>query len=192
MEPVSEREMNNKIGARAIGKAAHAAERILVSVEIPKRRAPLSGLRRLLAARSGTSVVEFAVAAPVLLGLLVPVADLGVAFAQRVEVQQAVQAGAQYAAFHPWSTSAPSDISNAVLAASPLGSISVTPAPYQACGCPSGSTITAATCTSTCANGETAGYYVVITAQAPYSPMLPYSALGDSVLLTGQSTVRIR
>jgi Flp pilus assembly protein TadG len=161
---------------------------------------PLNRMRRGLSRRfaglarstNGTSVVEFAVAAPVLLGLLVPVADLGMAFAQRQQVQQAVQAGAQYAASHPWHRDAPNDITNAVRAASPISGLSVTPAPYQACGCPSGSAVATVTCGATCANGQIAGYYVVISAQLPYTPVLPYSALSDQVTLTGQATVRIR
>jgi hypothetical protein len=60
------------------------------------------------------------------------------------------------------------------------------------CGCPNGSAVTMASCSSTCSNGEIAGYYVVVNAQLPYTPKLPYSALGDSVTLTAQSTVRIR
>jgi Flp pilus assembly protein TadG len=149
-------------------------------------------LPALLGARDGTSAVEFAVAAPILLGLLVPVADLGIAFAQRQQVQQAVQAGAQYASFHPWNTNSPTDIANAVKSASTLTGISITPTPYQVCGCPNGTAITSATCGNTCSNGQTAGYYVVVNAQLPYSPVLPYSALADQVTLTGQSTVRIR
>ena len=146
----------------------------------------------LLCAKSGTSAVEFAVAAPVLMGLLVPVADLGIAFAQQQQVQQAVQAGAQYASFHPWHTNSPTQIADAVRAASAHSGISVNPAPYQVCGCPTGSAVTSATCGSTCSNGQTAGYYVVVTAEASYAPVLPDLALPDQATLTGQSTVRIR
>lgn len=162
----------------------------------PRRAARTRGSPRLwpslLGARGGTSAVEFALAAPVLLGILTPVADLGIAFAQRQQLQQAVQAGAQYASFHPWNRNSPTDIANAVRAASTLSGVAVTPAPFQTCGCPDGSTILSATCGSTCSNGQTAGYYVVVTAQLPYTPILPYSALADQVTLTGQSTVRIR
>jgi Flp pilus assembly protein TadG len=45
--------------------------------------------------------VEFALAAPLLVGLLVPMADFGIAFSDQIQVQQAAAAGAQYAAFHP-------------------------------------------------------------------------------------------
>ena len=67
-------------------------------------------LAALVRGDGGTSAVEFALAAPVLLGLLVPMADLGMAFSQQIKVQQAAAAGAQYAALHPWnSTSADGD-----------------------------------------------------------------------------------
>jgi Flp pilus assembly protein TadG len=149
----------------------------------------LAALRR---AKGGTAAVEFALAAPVLLGLLVPVADLGIAYSEKNQIQQAAQAGAQYAAFHPWNTNSPTDIANAVRTASNLPGVAATPAPTQLCGCPSGSAVTAASCTSTCSTGESAGYYVVVNAQAPYTPKLPYSVLGDSVTLAAQSTIRIR
>jgi Flp pilus assembly protein TadG len=141
---------------------------------------------------NGTSVVEFAVSAPILLGLLVPVADLGMAFAQRQQVQQAVQAGAQYAASHRWHRDAPDEIATAVRAATTISGLSVTPAPYQVCGCPSGTAVATMTCGTTCSNGQTAGYYVVIGAEVSYTPVLPYSALSSQTTLTGQSTVRIR
>jgi Flp pilus assembly protein TadG len=161
---------------------------------------PLNKIRRRLSRRvaglarstRGTSAVEFAVAAPVLLGLLVPVADLGMAFAQRQQVQQAVQAGAQYAASHPWHRDAPNDITSAVRAAGPISGLSVTPAPYQVCGCPGDTAVLTMTCGTPCANGQTAGYYVVVSAELPYTPVLPYSALSNQVTLTGQATVRIR
>jgi hypothetical protein len=56
----------------------------------------------------------------------------------------------------------------------------------------SGSGIAAASCGSTCATGEIAGSYVVISAQMPYTPALPYSLLGSSTTLSAQSMVGIR
>ena len=149
-------------------------------------------LARLARGERGTSAVEFAVAAPVLVALLVPVADLGMAFAYQTQVQQAAQAGAQYASLHPWNSSSPTAIANEVLAASTLSGLAATPAPSQSCGCPSGSTVTAATCGSTCSDGQTAGYYVVVNAQYTYTPVVPYSVLGSSVTLTAQSTIRVQ
>jgi hypothetical protein len=90
----------------------------------------------LMRASGGSSAVEFALAAPVLLGLLVPVVDLGMAFSQQIKVQQSAQAGAQYATTHPWTSTSATAIANAVTAASTLTSLTASPAPSQSCGCP--------------------------------------------------------
>src|SRR5712691_5743128 len=79
-----------------------------------------SRLRALVRAERGNAAVEFALAAPILLGLLVPMADLGMAFSQQIKVQQAAAAGAQYAALHPWNSTSATAIANAVAAATTL------------------------------------------------------------------------
>jgi Flp pilus assembly protein TadG len=140
-------------------------------------------------AQGGNAAIEFAIATPILIGLLVPVADLGMAFSQQLQVQQAAQAGAQYALLHGYNSTA---ISNAVTAGTTLSSVTAAPTPTQSCGCPSGTAITAATCASTCANGETAGTYVFVNAQSPYTPALPYSVLGTALTLTAQAAVRVQ
>ena len=157
---------------------------------IPVRRLA-SRLAALVCGEGGTSAVEFALAAPILVGLLVPMADLGMAFSQQIKVQQAAAAGAQYAAFHPWNSTSATAIANAVTAATAIA-VTASPAPSQACGCPSSSTVAYAACNSTCSNGQIAGYYVIVNAESTYTPQLPYSVLGSSVTLTAQSTVRIR
>jgi len=146
-------------------------------------------LALLARAERGNAAIEFALATPILLGLLVPVADLGIAFTQQIQVQQAAQAGAQYALLHGYSSSA---ISNAVTAATNLPGVSAAPAPSQSCGCPTGTAIASAACSSTCSNGETAGTYVYVNAQSSYNPVLPYSVLGSGVTLTAQATVRVQ
>jgi Flp pilus assembly protein TadG len=146
----------------------------------------------LIRARGGTSVVEFALAAPVLLGLLVPLADLGIAYSRQLQVEQAAQAGAQYAIFHPWNSNSATAISAAVTASGSLPGLTAAPPPTQLCGCPSGSALLSYVCNTTCPNGETAGYYVVVNARVAYRPPLPYSVLGRSLTLSAQSTVRVR
>lgn len=146
-------------------------------------------LARLGRAIGGTAAVEFGLAAPILMGLLVPVADLGIAFAEQMQVQQAAQAGAQYALLHGYDSTA---ISSAVSHGSTLSGVSASPAPSQSCGCPTGSAISAVTCGTTCSNGEIAGSYVFVNSQAVYTPVLPYSLLGDSVTLAAQTAVRVQ
>jgi Flp pilus assembly protein TadG len=152
-------------------------------------RGSLGSLAR---AKAGTAAIEFAIGVPILSMLLVPVADLGLALSQYIKTQQAAQAGALYAANHPWNSNSPSEIASAVKAASTFKGISALPAPTQTCGCPTGGSIAAASCSSTCASGEAPGYYVVVNAQSPYTTQLPYSFLGHSPVLTAQSVIRIR
>src|SRR5260370_2968803 len=73
-------------------------------------------LRRLGIARSGAAAPEFALLAPFLLGLMVPLADLGAYIYDYMEIQLAAQAGGEYAARHGWD---PTGIQNAILAAAP-------------------------------------------------------------------------
>jgi Flp pilus assembly protein TadG len=150
------------------------------------------GWRALAGGGRGTAAVEFALAAPVLAGLLVPVADLGIAYSRQIQVQQAAQAGAQYATFHPWNSSSTTAIADAVTAASTLPGISASPAPREFCGCPTGTAVSSVACGTTCPDGQTAGYYVVVSATMSYTPQLPYSVLGDPVTLKAQSTTRVR
>ena len=148
-------------------------------------------LARLGRAVNGNAAVEFGLVAPVLMGLLIPVADLGIAFSEEIQVQQAAQAGAEYATLHPWNSNSSTAIANAVTAANNLPGLAATPAPSQTCGCPTGTNVNTVTCGITCSDGQTAGYYAIVNAQAPYSPVLPYSVLGN-VTLTARSTIRIQ
>lgn len=144
-----------------------------------------------LARREGASAVEFAVAAPVLVGLLVPLVDLGMGLYQQVEVKTAAQAGAEYALLHAPAFDGTA-ISSAVTSATGLSGISSSPTPAQSCGCPSGTGITSVGCGTTCASGQTAGTYVTVNAQSQYTPLISYVALSGTVTLTGQSMVRIK
>jgi Flp pilus assembly protein TadG len=141
----------------------------------------------LLVARDGNAAVEFSVAAPILAIMFVPMIDIGMAVYQKMQVQDAAQAGAQYAMAHGWNSSA---IQSAITSATAL-SVSASPAPSKSCGCPDGSSVSAATCGSTCSDGQNAGTYVTVGAQATYTPLLPYPAMGSSVTLSAQATARI-
>jgi Flp pilus assembly protein TadG len=177
--------MTNRIG----GPGRAAIKRGVVATPTTILRRSVRRLAQLMRAKGGNAAIEFALATPILIGLLVPVADLGMAFSQQIKVQQAAQAGAQYALLHGFSSSA---ISNAVTAATTLATVSAAPAPTTSYGCPTGTTIAAAVSGSTCADGEAAGSYVFVNAQSAYTPTLPYSVLGSGLTLTAQSAVRIQ
>src|SRR5215472_1663094 len=132
--------------------------------------------RSLLRHCGGNAAIELALLAPPLLLLAIGTADYGFCLYQQMEVQNAAQAGAEYARKHGFSTSG---ISGAIAGATPL-SITASPAPAQSCGCPSGTSITSATCGSTCASGAAAGTYVTANAQATYTTIVPYPGIADS------------
>ena len=104
--------------------------------------------RRLVALRDaheGNAALEFSIAAPVLAIIFIPLIDIGMAVYQQMQVQDAAQAGAQYAMAHGWNSGS---IQSAVTSATALP-VSVSPAPSKSCGCPDGSSVSAAACGST-------------------------------------------
>ena len=149
-------------------------------------------LRRIIAAlrdARGVSAVEFALAAPLLATILTLLVDFGFGFYEKMQVEDAAQAGAQYALLNGWNSTA---IQNAVTSATTLSGLTATPAPTQSCGCPNGTAIAAATCGSTCSNGLSAGTYVTVNAQATYTPLISYPVMGSTVTLSAQSMARIQ
>ena len=98
-------------------------------------RPSLTWIGALARDRRGVSAVEFGLAAPVFLAALSPLIDLGLAFSQQIRVNQAVEAGAQYAAVNQynsgtWATNVQSAITNAT-------SLTVSPTVgSETCGCP--------------------------------------------------------
>jgi Flp pilus assembly protein TadG len=143
----------------------------------------------LLGAADGAAMVEFGLAVPILVAVLIPAVDLGMGLYQQMQVQNAAQAGAQYALLYGWNTTS---IQNAVTAATTLSTITATPAPSQSCGCPNGTAVATTSCGSTCSGGQSPGTYVTVGAQSVYQPILPYPVIGSSVTLSAQAVVRIK
>lgn len=87
-------------------------------------------VRRLRNDCRANAAVEFALMAPFLLGMLVPIADLGTYIYKSMQLQLAAQAGAEYAARHDWD---PNGILSAMQTAAPSLSLSTSDAtvPYN-------------------------------------------------------------
>ncbi len=155
------------------------------------------GVRRIAADCTGMSAVEFGVAAPVLLGLLSPVIDLGLAFSQQMKVRHAAEAGAQYASLNPWSNSTAAGVKTAANNATAL-SLTWTQNPAEFCGCPnSANTQITNTGSPPCSGtpsgcSEPAGYYVTFTVTSNYTPLMPYSILSNPTTLSAQPVVRVQ
>lgn len=146
-------------------------------------------LRRFIDHRKGAAAIEFAVVAAMLLLLMVGAADYGMGFYRKMQVQNAAQAGAQYAMLRGFS---PSSIMAAVTNATSFSEVTATPAPSQFCGCPTSIGVAIAACDSTCAGGLVAGTYVTVSAQGTYNTLLSYPLIPDSFTFASNSTVRIR
>lgn len=155
----------------------------------PKRTARLSSFWR---ERKATSAIELALILPVIAAMIVPLTDLGMAAFTKMEVQNAAQAGADYALKTGGFNS--TNISNAVTSATALSGVSASPAPTESCACVSGTTITNTTappCSTGCPSGNE-GVYVTVNAQASYTPLFPYPTIPSAVTFNATSTVRIQ
>jgi Flp pilus assembly protein TadG len=149
---------------------------------------PLPFARRLRRDRSGVAALELGLVASILVGILIPTFDLGMGAYQKMRVQDAAEAGAQYALAHGYSSAA---ITSAAQNATSLGA-NVTVTPSQACNCVSNGAIGGSVaCGSACADGSTAGTYVTVATQATYTLLVSYPGLTSPMTLNGTAIVRI-
>lgn len=150
-------------------------------------------LARLRGDDRGVSAIEFAFVAPVIAVLIIGIIDFGMGLWKEMEVANAAQAGAAYAAAKGWSSGV-SGIESAVASATSLSSITASPVPTWPpwCGCPNTSSgIAATSCGSPCSDGSTAGHYVTVYAQAPYSTILPWPGINNPMTLSYATYARI-
>ena len=162
---------------------------ILAKHLLSRTKSLARGLFRLSSDIDGVAAIELSIIAPMLVLALVCTADLGLGIYRNMQVQNAAQAGAEYAVTHGYVTDS---IVSAVQNATALSGISASPAPNQFCGCASATGVTSAACGSTCTGGSAAGTYVTVSALATYRTLLPYPVLPSSFTLTAASTVRIQ
>lgn len=174
---------------------------------LPKALALIGALLR--AQPRGLAAVEFGLAAPFLILMLVGLVDFGMGFYSALQVQGAASAGAEYATVHGWDCTG---MENSVSSASAINGVSGTAQPpQQVCGCtisgtfsnPTSGALTLATCpasptascgssSSVCSNGSTAGTYAKVQAQYTYTPMLPYPWTKSPVTLSGTAYRRLQ
>jgi Flp pilus assembly protein TadG len=137
--------------------------------------------------RRGGTAVEFALTAPVLILLLAGLIDGSRLIVATMQVKAAAQAGADYARANGFDATS---ITSAVLAGTSLA-VNATPAPSQETACVSGTTITV-TNQSTCPGGGVSGSYAVVSAQAPFSAIMPWPGLSSPSTVSAQSIVRLQ
>jgi Flp pilus assembly protein TadG len=147
---------------------------------------------------SGTAAIEFGLFLPFLLILLTGTVELGLSMYEAMQVSNAVDAGALYAAKNGFNAA---NISSATTGASGLPSqlnvLNATPAPTQFCGCPSASGSVsnlgppAPTCSATACSGGPAGTYVQVNASLNHTVILPTS-WGIPTTFTAKAVIRIQ
>jgi Flp pilus assembly protein TadG len=142
---------------------------------------------------SGASLVEFTLFAPILVIMSIYMVDFGLLFFRNMEVQNAAQAGVDWAVANRDYNSA--DISAAVTNSTNYKAVNVSSGyPKEQCGCPSNSPTTFTTYTNacTCSGGSNGGVYVTVKTQATYNSFIPYGLISKTYTLTAQSMARIK
>lgn len=145
--------------------------------------------RRVWHHERGNAALEAALIAPVLVLLAVGIADYGLSIQSRMQIQRAAQAGADYAMRNGFDAAA---IASTVAGAALGPGISALPAPVESCGCATGASITAVSCSTVCADGTSAGVYVTVSAQGTYSTVLPYPGIPSSFTFNASAVTRTR
>lgn len=128
-------------------------------------------MRHRLMDSKGASAVEFALVLPVLIAILLGIAELGFLFNQQISLTQAAREGARAYAIH-YDDAGGFDLNNAVQLAAPA----VT-----------GVTATSSQASGVCADGST----VVVVASVPYNSLSGwFDFLTDRDTLWGQGAMR--
>ncbi len=146
---------------------------------------PKAILGRLRQCDAGMSAVEFALTAPLLVLMLLGMADMGLATNEKMRLVSAARAGAQSGYGNSANTAA---ITQAVTGASGLNGGAVNVAVATSCGCADGSTVA---CGGTCAGGGSSRTYVTVTVTESYALLLSYPGFASPVTLSASATLRV-
>ncbi|KWV52970.1 hypothetical protein AS156_09380 [Bradyrhizobium macuxiense] len=137
----------------------------------------------------GAAAIEFGVLVPLLTLMVISVVDVGLAVYRKMQVEDAAQAGVEYAVAHGFDANG---ISAAVANATNSTAITANPGPTKYCGCATASGVNSMTCGSVCPGGALAGTYTTVTAQALYWTIINYQVVPTSYSISMQSTVRLQ
>jgi len=163
-------------------------------------------IRRLLVGENGiagSALIEFTLFAPLLVVMSIYAMDFGFFFYRQMQVQNAAQAGVDWAiANHVFNAAV---ITAAVNNATNYANITVsTGYPIEQCGCPSstGVTLTANTAPAPCPLCNTlvggitvtsdGGLYVTVQTEATYNSLTGYGLFSNATPLPAKATTRIQ
>jgi Flp pilus assembly protein TadG len=145
--------------------------------------------RNVLRDTGGAAAIEFGLMIPIFSLMVVSVTDIGLAVYRKMQVENAAQAGAQYAIVRGFSQTG---ISNAVTSATNSPAVTASPEPVQFCGCPTSTGVSTVSCGTVCPGGAMAGTYAKVSAQGTYYTLINYQVVANSYSLSAQSTARLQ
>jgi Flp pilus assembly protein TadG len=135
----------------------------------------------------GSALVELALTAPILIMLIIGVAEFGRFAYMSIEVANAARAGVQYGAQNHITASDTTGMRNAAIAdAANVPGISATP--QHSCKCLNG---TASTCLPTDCTGSQIVEFVQVDTTATVTPMFNYPGVSRSLTLNGRAIMRV-
>jgi Flp pilus assembly protein TadG len=146
---------------------------------------PIAKLLRRFGSESGQSLFELALLTPLLLVLVIGIAEMGRYAYFAILVGNAARAGAAWGAQSLVNSGDTLGIEAAATAdfqnGTGLSGLTFVPPPSNSCGCDNGGTTTAAACSGGTAGTCAAGHWVVmvkVTASGTFNPMFTYPAGG--------------
>ena len=140
----------------------------------------------------GSVAIELALLAPVLAAILLGSVDLGSYIYEKMQIQSASRAGAQYAVQSPGNSQDPVSIAVAVRASSTDLATGATITTETFCSCSDGSeTAVSGTtgCGGSCTGGEFPALSVRVTVSNTFTPVFPYPGIPDPVVLKGVTSL---
>lgn len=134
----------------------------------------------------GVGAVEFALTLPILVALMVAVADFGLAANEKMRLASAARAGAQ-AAYRASGDLA--GVNAAVQSASGLDAERLNIASRSHCGCMTGG---AAACDTACADGNGLRTYVSVSVSESWEPLILSTFMDAPITLSGSAVLRVK
>jgi Flp pilus assembly protein TadG len=139
----------------------------------------------IVSSEAGTSLVEVSIFLPLLLLVLMGVADFGRAYYLAIEVEGASHAGAAYGSQHVTDTTG---MQNAAKLNSPDVSGLVATGSWG-CECSDG-TSSSASCSLTPTCTVNVVYFAKVTTTVTYHPIMPWKGINSSIIISGSNTMR--
>ncbi|MCH7929955.1 MAG: pilus assembly protein [Proteobacteria bacterium] len=152
------------------------------------------GVAALKSAR-GAAVIEFALLAPIVLLMVVGAIDFGTFIYQKMQLQSAARAGAQYAIQSDATVTDTAGIATAAQIASELDFTGVTLTTTRYCACSDGDETAVdaeegctgdSASTLVCAGDELPGLYVRVNLTGQFTPLFPIAGISNLVSSKGE------